>query len=133
MPRDPRKLRAFTMADDLVPKIYEVTKTFPADERFGLISQMRRAAVSIPTNIVEGCARRKTNDYLHFLNIATGSAYELGYLVELSSRLQMMPKAQADLLADRCGHVAASLSALTEALEAAERSDVPPTGRKPKA
>jgi len=81
MPRDPRKLRVFALADGLVPEIYGATKSFPTEERFGLVSQLRRAAVSVPANIVEGCGRRKTNDYLHFLNIATGSAYELGYLL----------------------------------------------------
>ena len=64
-----------------MPQIYEATKTFPADERFGLVAQMRRAAVSAAANIVEGCARRTTQDYLRFLSIANGSAYELAYLL----------------------------------------------------
>ena len=133
MPRDPRKLRVFTLADSLVPKIYEATMTFPPDERFGLIAQMRRAAVSAAANIVEGCARRKTNDYLHFLSIANGSAYELGYLLGLSARLGMMPQPRADALSDHACHVAASLTALIESLDNEERCSKPRSRRKPEA
>lgn len=60
MPRDPRKLRVFGMADELVPLIYKATVKFPTEEKYGLVSQMRRAAVSIPSDIVEGCGRRST-------------------------------------------------------------------------
>jgi four helix bundle protein len=85
--RDHRKLNVFHQADGLIPAVYEGTATFPAEERFNLCSQVRRSAVSVATNIVEGCARRTTRDYLHFINIATGSAAETLYLLELSSRL----------------------------------------------
>jgi four helix bundle protein len=120
MPRDPRKLRVFTIADTLVPAIYEHTRSFPADERFGLVVQMRRAAVSIPANIVEGGGRRRTKDYLRFLSIANGSAYELGYLVGLSVRLGMMTRENADALSSQAGHIAASLTALIESLDGAD-------------
>jgi four helix bundle protein len=114
MARDPRKLRVFHLADAVVPDIYAATKDFPTEERYGLVAQMRRASVSIPSNIVEGCARRTTNDYLNFLNIANGSAYELGYLVTLSAKLGMMNQSRAQPLADRCDHIAASLTALID-------------------
>lgn len=87
MSRDHRKLNVFAHADELIISVYADTATFPPEERFGLCTQVRRAAVSTATNIVEGCARRTTRDYLHFINIATGSAAEALYLLDVSTRL----------------------------------------------
>ena len=85
--RDHTKLRAFHLADEVVLGVYRITKTFPKDETFGLTSQMRRAAVSITSNIVEGCARSSQVEYHRFLDIAFGSLRELHYQFGLACRL----------------------------------------------
>ncbi len=71
------ELDVWIKARELASLCYEVTKSFPKEEIFGLTSQMRRSAVSIPSNIAEGCGRNTSKDTLHFLFIARGSAYEL--------------------------------------------------------
>ena len=96
--RDHRKLRAFELADELTLSIYRYTRSFPAEEKFGLTSQMRRAAVSITSNIVEGCARNTQADYLRFLDIAHGSARELDYQISLAKRLEYLEPDSAEIL-----------------------------------
>ena len=85
--RKHRKLRAFESADEVVLLIYRATKDFPKEEIYGLTSQMRRAAISVPSNIVEGCARESQAEYFRFLEIAFGSLRELHYQFGLSKRL----------------------------------------------
>ena len=85
--RDHTKLRAFELADDLAVLIYRITVKFPKEEIYGLTSQMRRAAVSVPSNIVEGCARSSQIEYSRFLEIALASLKELSYQFSLSIRL----------------------------------------------
>lgn len=85
--RDHKKLRAFEIADEIAVLIYRMTNAFPKEEVYGLSSQMRRAAVSIPSNIVEGCARESQVEYLRFLEIAFASLRELQYQFGLSRRL----------------------------------------------
>jgi len=85
--RDHTKLRAFELADEVAVLIYRATRGFPKEEIYGLTSQMRRAAVSVPSNIVEGCARVSQVEYLRFLEIAFGSLRELHYQFGLAMRL----------------------------------------------
>ena len=85
--RDHLKLRAFELADELAVLTYRVTRVFPKEEIFGLTSQMRRAAISVPSNIVEGCARESQSEYHRFLEIAFGSLRELHYQFGLATRL----------------------------------------------
>jgi four helix bundle protein len=85
--RDHTKLKAFKLADEVAILVYGVTTEFPQEELYGLTSQMRRAAISVPSNIVEGCARDSEADYLRFLYIAFGSLRELRYQLDFSKRL----------------------------------------------
>src|ERR1019366_5127317 len=85
--RDYTKIEAWKLADDLTVLIYQTTKAFPKEELYGLTSQLRRAASSVPANIAEGSARGTQKDYLHFLYIARASLTEAHYFVHLSKRL----------------------------------------------
>ncbi len=85
--RDHTKLKAFELADELAVLIYQITKSFPKEEVYGLTSQMRRAGVSVPSNIVEGCARESQVEYVRFLDIAFGSLKELHYQYGLACKL----------------------------------------------
>jgi four helix bundle protein len=85
--RDHRKLHAFDLADSLAIAIYRATQRFPKEEQFGLTSQLRRGAVSVASNIGEGCARESHADYVRFLDMAFASAREVEYQLSLASRL----------------------------------------------
>ena len=110
--RDHSRLKAFKLADELVVKIYNSVKSFPKEERFSLAAQIKRAAVSVPANIVEGCARNTEADYLHFLDIAYGSARELEYLVSLSGKLGYLINGELVDLSERCAELGKVLNAL---------------------
>ncbi|HQZ27212.1 MAG: four helix bundle protein [Verrucomicrobiales bacterium] len=85
--RDHTKLTAFLKSDELVLLIYRATHNFPPEENYGLKSQIRRAAVSVPSNIVEGCSRDGEKEFVRFLDIAFGALRELSYQLNLSMRL----------------------------------------------
>lgn len=85
--RNHNNLRAFALADELVIEIYQLTKKFPKEERFGLTFQIRKAAISIPSNIVEGCSRETQKEFHRFLEIAFSSLKELHYQTNLAVRL----------------------------------------------
>jgi four helix bundle protein len=112
MPRDHKKLDVFHLADELVLDIYRTTGAFPKNETFGLVSQMRRSAFSVPANIVEGCARRTQNEYVQFLNIAMGSLSELGYFISLSHRLGYMDESLQKSLMEKHGRCIRALHGL---------------------
>ena len=85
--RDYKKIKAYQFANQLAVEIYKLTASFPKNEWYGLVSQVRRAAVSVACNIVEGSNRQTGKDYLHFLYIAKASLAEARYLIELSCQL----------------------------------------------
>ena len=87
MARPHHDLKVWQEAMVLATEIYAATASFPSDERFGLVSQLRRAAVSVPSNIAEGCARASDRELLHFLHVARGSLAELDTQLRLSERL----------------------------------------------
>jgi four helix bundle protein len=120
MSRDPYRRRAFALADDLVLGTYQATHGFPAVERFGLQSQIRRSAVSVVANLVEGSARRSERDYLHFVSIAIGSASEVRYLISLAVRLGFARPADAERLNVGYSHVIRALQALVNSLNPPE-------------
>ncbi len=85
--RDHTKLKAFELADRLALAVYKHARRFPREQVFSLTAQLRRAAASVPANIVEGCARHSEADYLHFLGIAYASSREVEYHTSLAARL----------------------------------------------
>ena len=87
----------FQEADALAIEAYQLTASLPDAERFGLQSQLRRSAVSVAANIVEGCARQSTADYCRFLEIARASSCECAYLAGLGVRLNLLPEGARDL------------------------------------
>jgi four helix bundle protein len=112
MSRDHRKLDAFVLADEMALGIYRETRDFPRPEIYGLRSQLRRAAVSVPTNIVEGCARESEKDLLRFLDIAFASSRELNYLISLCGRLELMEVKRSEDLVLFGGRISAAIAAL---------------------
>jgi four helix bundle protein len=114
--RDHTKLRAFELADQLALDIYRATKSFPKEEQFGLTSQVRRAAVSVASNIVEGCARQSEVDYIRFLDIAYGSAREVEYQISLAIRLGYLDEQEGCALTSQCSETCKVLNGLIRSL-----------------
>lgn len=117
MGRDFRKIEAYQLADSLVISLYKATKKFPREELFGLTSQMRRAAVSIPANIAEGATRKSKKEYLHFLYISMGSMAELEYYVQLSKKMEYMDEKEFEIVEGKRRETAGKLFRLKEAVE----------------
>ena len=100
----------------VVTEIYNISKGFPKDEVYGLTSQIRRCAVSIPSNIAEGYGRSSTNDYLHYLRIATGSLYELQTQLEIATNLNYLDRDRFDKLYESSREIERMLSSLIKKL-----------------
>jgi four helix bundle protein len=90
--QDFKKLKVWDKAHQMSLTIYKTTSKFPREEMYGLTSQIRRACISIPTNIAEGCGRESKADFARFLYMAVGSASELEYLIMLSNDLILINK-----------------------------------------
>jgi len=100
----------------LCTEVYKISKEFPIDETYGLTHQIRRCAVSIPSNIAEGYGRNSTNDYIHFLRIATGSLYELQTQVEIALNLHYIDKSKFNRLCEISREIERMLSSLIRKL-----------------
>lgn len=118
--RPHEQLDVWIKALDLVTEAYEITNTYPDAERFGMVSQMRRAVVSIPCNIAEGASRGTRREYVRFLYISRGSLSELETLVEVSRRLKYLEDAQTRPLKSHTDVIGKMLTGLISALNRKE-------------
>ena len=103
--RSYRDLRAWQRAMDLVEAIYQTTANWPQRETYGLAQQIRRAAVSVPSNIAEGQGRRGRREYVHALSIANGSLYEVETQLLVAQRLRYLPEERCAALLEETAHV----------------------------
>lgn len=100
-----KNLVVWKKADELAYQIYLCTKPFPTDEIYGITSQLRKAALSVPVNITEGYSRQNTNELRHFTNIALGSLAETRYLLDFSLRLNYLTPAKHEKISDLASEV----------------------------
>lgn len=104
-----KNLEVWRLADELAKHVYGATKTFPKDEIYGITSQLRRAALSIPTNIVEGYSRKGDRELARFIDIALGSLAEVKYLLHFSNRLGHIADVEFNILSERANDLGARL------------------------
>ena len=114
-----KKLKVWRKAHELTLAIYLASRSFPREELYGYTSQIRRAAVSTPTNIVEGTRRRSPKDFRHFLNIAQSSNEEVKYLLFLGGELGYLSQADTIKLSAFADEVGAMIHVFAEQLQAA--------------
>jgi four helix bundle protein len=112
-----RELLVWQKAMDLVTLVYDTSKAFPVDERFGLTSQIRRAAVSIPSNIAEGQGRMSTAEFIHHLSYSRGSTMELQTQAEIATRLQFIDRSKSERILTACDEIGRMLNGLISSLE----------------
>lgn len=111
-----RDLQVWRQALDWAEAIYEATTHWPRDERFGLVSQIRRATVSVASNIAEGAARRSTGEFIQFVGMARGSLAEAETQLLLAQRLGYLPQSDAQALLAASSEISRMLVALTGSL-----------------
>ena len=111
-----RNLQVWQKGVQLASLVYQTSRALPKDEQFGLISQMRRAAVSVPSNIAEGYGRRSRADYVRFLNMAMGSLFELQTQTEIAASLGYFNDAESEPLFTDAREIERMLSALIRKL-----------------
>jgi len=104
-----KNLKVWQLADQLALDIYKATKNFPKDELYGITSQIRRAALSIPTNIVEGYSRKGDKELAHFLSISFASLAEVKYLIHFAKRLGYLSEEESGHLENTCDEVGKKL------------------------
>lgn len=112
-----QKLNAWIHSFHLVKTLYELTRTYPSEEKFGLVSQIRRAAVSVPVNIAEGAARKGKKEFIHFLHISLGSLTELDTLLLLSGDLGFISNEQSVLLNNELDSIGKMIYGLIKKVE----------------
>ena len=117
MAKDPKQLKVWQLADRLVMTVYRATTYLPSEERYGLTSQMRRAAVSVVANVSEGAGRRTQQDFLHFLYMASASLNELEYYIHLIRQLDYVPVDITARLAQQRKETARTLQGLISKIE----------------
>jgi len=122
MGRHYKDLTAWQKAMDLVELVYVATSGFPKHEIYGLANQMRRAAVSVPSNIAEGQARFSTRDFRHFLRLSRGSLAELETQVTIAQRLNYIDQTSADAMLSSIDEVSRILSGLISSIAVGENS-----------
>ncbi|MCP4247148.1 MAG: four helix bundle protein [bacterium] len=113
-----KELEVWRRSFELAKTVYRITARFPGDERFGLTSQLRRCAVSIPSNIAEGYNRGATGDYIRFLWIANGSLAELDTQLQLAHDLAVAPGTECEPVLDEIAQIERMLRALIRSLKA---------------
>ena len=117
-----RDLRVWQSAMEFVSAVYEATRGFPKEELYGLVSQMRRAAVSIPSNIAEGKGRITDRDRSHFYFQARGSVLELETQILIAQALEFLTESRAQALLERSSELSRMLNALIHAIRPAEKA-----------
>lgn len=114
--KDFRSLKVWEKAHEMTIAVYKETKNFPKEELYGLVSQMRRAASSIPTNIAEGCGKHSEKEFANFLQIAMGSASETEYLIFLSGELEYISKDKTQVLINQVTEIKKMLASLIKSI-----------------